>query len=322
MKHDSKPMPFVSIVRSMYEGMIEMGITLRKTREDVAQVLALRRGTAWPTWALLAAIWLTLLYSTFGDPHGATTAAEQANHARRPGHGTIGLQASGPDGSGPQDVGPERRSYGRDPRVGGSVGGESDRAVCGSDRVRASGNAQERTSEGSAFRPGGVREAFGPIRFDGAETAHGGRGLAGRADASILAYGGWDYLHRDSARESRGLFRTVALSPAYATLDVIDRALAWIEEHPTTIGLLSPWLLYVVTAIIVWLKKPKTQEDYQRVTGKVAAVWKILGALGPDVYKARQAVQEFKHGYVPRDERVTLPDGLPAVQPKDGRGDA
>ncbi len=106
------------------------------------------------------------------------------------------------------------------------------------------------------------------------------------------------------------MVRAVALAPVDTAFDVLD----WVEAHPTLMGLLSPFLLYALTAAVTAWKKPKTPEEYSALSQKTAAFWKVFGSLFCDVPKLRQALNEFKHGYVPRDERTTLPDGLKAVR--------
>jgi hypothetical protein len=88
----------------------------------------------------------------------------------------------------------------------------------------------------------------------------------------------------------------------------------WIEAHPTFFGFLVPILAWLSTGIITAFKKPKTPEEYERVSQKAAAFWKGFGSIFFDAPKLRQAVKEFKHGYVPRSERPTPTEKFPAVK--------
>lgn len=114
-----------------------------------------------------------------------------------------------------------------------------------------------------------------------------------------------------------GQYHRVALAPLTATLDTADRVLDWIEGHPVTFGYLLTILGWASTGLLTAWKKPKTPEEYERLSQKSAAFWKAVGAIFVDVPKLRQALHEYRNGYIPRAERVTLPDGLPAIKGDD-----
>lgn len=86
----------------------------------------------------------------------------------------------------------------------------------------------------------------------------------------------------------------------------------WIEQHPTLFAV-AIWPAF--TWLITWAFKPRTAAEYERLHPKLAALLKMIGALGLDAPAVIKAAREWKEGYVPRAERPTNPEIVPSVPP-------
>jgi hypothetical protein len=64
----------------------------------------------------------------------------------------------------------------------------------------------------------------------------------------------------------------------------------WTDAHPVVMALLI-WPL--VSAILVFLCTPRTEEEYARMNPRLAATLKLIAALGIDPLKALEALQQI-----------------------------
>lgn len=83
--------------------------------------------------------------------------------------------------------------------------------------------------------------------------------------------------------------------------------IAWLSAHP----MLWQYLLYpLITSIVLWLRKPRTPEEFAQLPPRVAAALKLIGAIGFDAPKALVALNQLVTGKVLSPEAKRL-EGLP-----------
>jgi hypothetical protein len=70
------------------------------------------------------------------------------------------------------------------------------------------------------------------------------------------------------------------------------RKMNWIESHQTLIALAWP----ILTAILTGIFKPRSPEAYDKMPPRVAAFFKLLGALGLDVPNTIEAIGQALTG--------------------------
>ncbi len=69
--------------------------------------------------------------------------------------------------------------------------------------------------------------------------------------------------------------------------------LEFLSAHKDTIVTLA---FPVLSAIVTWLFKPRTPEEYSLLSPRVAAVFKFIGALGIDAPKLIESIQQIVTG--------------------------
>ena len=73
----------------------------------------------------------------------------------------------------------------------------------------------------------------------------------------------------------------------------MTQALDWLSAHP----LVWQLALYpLLTAVVTWLFKPRTPEQYAALPPRVAAFLKLVGALGFDAPKIIEAIAQVVTG--------------------------
>ena len=101
----------------------------------------------------------------------------------------------------------------------------------------------------------------------------------------------------------------------------MNAASEWASAHPETMALVV-WP--VLTALVTFLFKPRTAEDYAKLPPRVAGVLRLVGALGldvPNVLNAVRAIASAPPPPPPRGPSVyddltpTKPNPVPTVRP-------